>query len=696
MIMLMQASKIFAQNAASSGGTFELKQSVVANGGGSFSGGAFSLENTIGQPLAGNLSQSGSFSLLSGFQAGFTPFQNSSLVISGQVTSGGNALSGVTVVLSGGSSATIVTNASGSYSFTGLIAGSNYTVTPFFSNFAFNPPSSTFNNLTANQTANFAAAPCSFALNPNGGNAPSAGANSSVTLTTSTAGCTWTAVSNDNWISITSANRGTGSGTITYVVAPNDGAQRTGSITIAGQNFIVTQSGVNGFAVSGTVSYATTPVNQPTKFVSDVNLTASGTGQMSTTTNSSGVYQLTGLAANGNYTVTPFKVGNVNGISAFDATLVLRCVAAGNNCALTTNQRVAADTSNDNTVTAFDATQILRFVAANGANPNTGQTGSWKFLPGSRTYNSVSSSFSNENYQAILVGEVNGDWTPPGAPESLAAADEPETEQFVESATASESEAFAADGEETADEIQTEASKKSEAAVEISLPDNAAAVHGSTVLIPVRITNQSSKQISAYSFAVRFDPKVLQPEATAIETAETLSARGFTIVSDTKTKGRIGVAASNSSTAIVASGTLLYLRFKVVGAAGESSVVRFLTGAADKAAFEDNAGKKVEAASKNGKLTVSAVPVADFVSVAGRVTTADGRGIRNVLVSLVDRQGNTKTVLSGELGYYRFADVKPGTVYTITVSAKKYSFIESSQSRLISAETDDVNFTANP
>jgi hypothetical protein len=125
-----------------------------------------------------------------------------------------------------------------------------------------------------------------------------------------------------------------------------------------------------------------------------------------------GTYSLVNLIADGNYTVTPSKTGNINGITAFDATLVLRCVAAGNNCALTANQRIAANTDGDANVTAFDATQILRYVAANGQNANTGQTGNWKFVDSSKTYNPLSASQTNQNYTAYLIGEVDGDWIP--------------------------------------------------------------------------------------------------------------------------------------------------------------------------------------------------------------------------------------------------------------------------------------------
>jgi hypothetical protein len=70
-----------------------------------------------------------------------TPAPVATYSISGQVTSNGSGLSGATVQLSGASSATAITGASGNYAFTGLANGS-YTVTPSKAGFAFNPASS--------------------------------------------------------------------------------------------------------------------------------------------------------------------------------------------------------------------------------------------------------------------------------------------------------------------------------------------------------------------------------------------------------------------------------------------------------------------------------------------------------------------------------------------------------------------------
>jgi hypothetical protein len=67
--------------------------------------------------------------------------------------SSGAAVSGVTVTLSGSSSATQTDDTSGAYNFTNLAGGGNYTITPSKSGVSFTPASWTYSPLAANQSA---------------------------------------------------------------------------------------------------------------------------------------------------------------------------------------------------------------------------------------------------------------------------------------------------------------------------------------------------------------------------------------------------------------------------------------------------------------------------------------------------------------------------------------------------------------
>jgi len=85
--------------------------------------------------------------------------------------------------------------------------------------------------------------PCTYSIAPASQDFAAAGGSGSVTVTASGAGCSWTAVSNAAWLTITSAASGTGSGSITFTAAVNgDGVPRTGTLTVAGQTFTVNQS----------------------------------------------------------------------------------------------------------------------------------------------------------------------------------------------------------------------------------------------------------------------------------------------------------------------------------------------------------------------------------------------------------------------------------------------------------------------
>lgn len=69
-------------------------------------------------------------------------------------------------------------------------------------------------------------------------------------VTASSTNCEWTVTSNDNWITITSLGSMTGSGTVFFDVDANAGADRQGTISVAGQTFTITQAAVGGCSIT--------------------------------------------------------------------------------------------------------------------------------------------------------------------------------------------------------------------------------------------------------------------------------------------------------------------------------------------------------------------------------------------------------------------------------------------------------------
>ena len=95
-------------------------------------------------------------------------------------------------------------------------------------------------SVTVNQAA--AAVTCTYSIAPSSQSVGAAGGAGTQVNVTTTAGCAWTAASGVAWISIASGATGSGSGSVSFTVASNTGAERTGSLTIAGQPFSVTQA----------------------------------------------------------------------------------------------------------------------------------------------------------------------------------------------------------------------------------------------------------------------------------------------------------------------------------------------------------------------------------------------------------------------------------------------------------------------
>jgi hypothetical protein len=82
---------------------------------------------------------------------------------------------------------------------------------------------------------------CATSITPTGQSVASSGGNGSVAVVTDAA-CTWSSRSDASWIVITAGQTGTGSGTVRFSVDPWIGPARSGTLTIDGRPFTVTQA----------------------------------------------------------------------------------------------------------------------------------------------------------------------------------------------------------------------------------------------------------------------------------------------------------------------------------------------------------------------------------------------------------------------------------------------------------------------
>jgi len=114
------------------------------------------------------------------------------------------------------------------------------------------------------------------------------------------------------------------------------------------------------------------------------------------------------------------------------------------------------------------------------------------------------------------------------------------------------------------------------------------------ITIPVALKFVGTTALRAYQFDLIYDPSVLQLEVTAVDTAGTLSS-GLAVVTNGLQPGQLRLAVYGTNS-ISSSGTLLNLKFRVIGPIGSSSNLVFN-------GLMLNEGDPA-AAGNNGKVTV--------------------------------------------------------------------------------------------
>ena len=206
-------------------------------------------------------------------------------------TIGGAGGNGATIALSGAASATATADASGNYTFSGLMNGS-YVVTPSHAGFNFSPASQSVTLNSANVTAiNFGTVTYSISGTISG----AGGAGATVSLAgASTASVTADAAGNYSFSGLQN-----GSYSLTPSKAGFTFTPASQPVTVSNSNMAVVNFGTVTYSISGTISGAGGTA-------ATVNLTGAATG--SVTADASGNYSFSGLQ-NGSYTVTPVKTG---------------------------------------------------------------------------------------------------------------------------------------------------------------------------------------------------------------------------------------------------------------------------------------------------------------------------------------------------------------------------------------------------
>jgi hypothetical protein len=281
-----------------------------------------------------------------------------------------------------------------------------------------------------------------------------------------------------------------------------------------------------------------------------VNLSGASTASTDTATN--GTYTLNGLQ--GQLTVQPRKRGGHNGaITAFDAALVAQHVAGL--ITLNARQQIAADANGTGMILANDASQIARFDvgsltelkmeadcntafafvpdATAVANQTVQQPNSNVQLPptgpgcvyGEIRYNPLGANATGQDFIAILMGDVSGNWQPGAAPITASLASAPQN--------ASSSSAKVSVGKKHAKA-------------------------GSVVTLPIKIAN--AKGVIGVDLDLQYDANVLVP----LLVEKTRLSRDMTLEQYLAEPGVVRIALFGAE-GLHNGGVLLYVSFSVIG-----------------------------------------------------------------------------------------------------------------------------------
>lgn len=82
--------------------------------------------------------------------------------------------------------------------------------------------------------------------------------------------------------------------------------------------------------------------------------------------------------------------------------------------------------------------------------------------------------------------------------------------------------------------------------------------------------------------------------------------------------------------------------------------------------------------------------------IAGRVITAAGQGIGNVIISVTDSSGVARTALTNPFGYFSFSDIPTGHTYFVSAQGKGRQFAQPTQVITLGEDLTGMTFEVLP
>lgn len=155
---------------------------------------------------------------------------------------------------------------------------------------------------------------------------------------------------------------------------------------------------VEGYQITGYVSYCGTNIA-----ISNVEIALTGDTELNTNTDNTGEYQVD--AVQGNVAITPSKSDEIGDINGFDL-LRLKNILLGVHTP-TACETWVGDCNGDDGVNGFDLLRLKNYLLGIAVDP---PIATWGFDPGDYSYSPIIANMADQNFTAILFGDVNLSW----------------------------------------------------------------------------------------------------------------------------------------------------------------------------------------------------------------------------------------------------------------------------------------------
>jgi hypothetical protein len=95
--------------------------------------------------------------------------------------------------------------------------------------------------------------------------------------------------------------------------------------------------------------------------------------------------------------------------------------------------------------------------------------------------------------------------------------------------------------------------------------------------------------------------------------------------------------------------------------------------------------------------TRSFSPTAALATVQGSVVTENGRGIRNIIVSITNGStSEVKVARTNPFGYFRFDELEVGSFYIVTIINRRYHFDNNNLAFTLNDDLNGLTFVGTP